>query len=73
MTDTFANKLSIICTEELLEAKDDLERIGEMMERLAHALSWTIVVSSDFDSKKIQYILTGIEQYLYEDSVALSN
>lgn len=60
----FADALSAVCAMELSAAKDDPERIGEMIERLINSLSFTIAVACGGDTKRMDEMLTGAEGYL---------
>lgn len=62
----FADLLSALCAIELAAAKGNPERVGEMIERLANSLAFTIAIATNGDPKGMDDMLKGIEGYLYE-------
>lgn len=68
----FSEKLGALCSFHLAAAKSaqDGDAIGEMIERLAHSLAFTIAMASDGDADRAQNLLTGAESYIYETAAS---
>jgi hypothetical protein len=65
----FSEQLASLCSHEMTQAQKDLERLAEMIERLANALAFTISIGAWGDRELAQKLLTATEGYLYESSV----
>jgi hypothetical protein len=62
----FGDKLSRLCSSEMIAAKGDAERSAEMVERLISALAFTIAISGGGQPDAMDTLLKGAEAYLYE-------
>lgn len=63
---SFGDRLSGLCAMELAAAHGDPERIGEIIERLASSLAFTIAIAAHGDPDAMSEMLQGAESYLYE-------
>lgn len=68
----FATKLSGLVAKEMADAHGDAERIAVVLERLTHALAFSIAIAAKGDPKAMQNFLTGAESYLYETAAGLA-
>lgn len=64
----FGDKLSGLCSMEMVAVRGDAERTGEMIERLVNSLAFTIAIAAKGDPKAIDTFLKGAEAYLYESA-----
>ncbi len=63
---SFADQLSALCAAELAAARQDADRMGEMVERLVNALAFSISIMGAGNPKVTSELLQGAEAYLTE-------
>lgn len=68
----FSEALASLCSRELIASKNDPDRRGEMIERLAHSLSWTIAVLTD-SPRKAAEMCDGVTQYIVETTAGFEH
>lgn len=64
----FADKLAGLCGVEASAAKNDSDRIADMIERLTNALAFTITIASSGDPHQTNTLVEGAIAYLLETS-----
>jgi hypothetical protein len=62
----FSDKLSAMCSKELVLARRDPERMAEMIEALANVAGLAISIGSGGDAKVAQELTDGFENYMAE-------
>lgn len=68
----FQEKLSALVALEMSGAHADADRQAIVLERLLHAVSFTIALMAGGDSETTEQLLMGAEAYLSDGAVALS-
>jgi hypothetical protein len=67
----FGDALASLCSREMILAKGDAGRVADMVERLAHCLSFTIAFGSNGNDEVAKRLLMGVESYLYDGATDL--
>lgn len=62
----FEAKLSVLTSGEMVQAKNDPERLALMFERLLNSAAFTIAMMGKGENKAMNELLTGAESYLVE-------
>lgn len=65
----FADRLAGLLAREQAAARGDTERMGEMIERLAAGLGFTIALAADGDRQGIDQLFIGAEAYAHQEAV----
>jgi hypothetical protein len=64
----FSVQLSTLCAAEASAAHSDPERIAAMVERLTHALAFTIAVGTGGNQQAMSDLIEGATAYLLESA-----
>lgn len=71
MTD-FDAALKDLCTHEMMRVRADTQGKAAMIEALAAVLAKAIVITSGADPKRVNALLTGVDNYMTELAVEVS-
>lgn len=66
---TFAEGLASFTAREAAAAKNDPDRMGEMVERLAAALGFTVALAAEGDAELIDKLMVGAEAHAHAEAV----
>lgn len=67
---TFSNDLANLVAKETRERRADPDRMAEMIERIAHALAFSIAIAGRGDPKGMNTMLEGVTAYIYSEAAA---
>jgi hypothetical protein len=65
----FTDKLAVLTSAEMVDARNDSDRMGVMIERLAAALGFTIAIAARGDPSGIDEMMAGAEAYAHQEAV----
>lgn len=65
----FATQLSALCAKEAAAAKNDPDRMADMIERLATALGFTVAMAVKGDPAGIDQLMAGAEAHAHREAV----
>ena len=72
MSDAFEQRLSVLVSASLSDAKGDPVQMGVMIERLLYSLALVIATASGGDKGCMETFLMGAESYLAETTLDLA-
>ena len=66
------DKIAAMCAQAAVDARGDADLMGELVERLAYWLGFSVAIACRGDQAEMDTVLAGLEQYVAETATKIA-